>query len=145
MEKILDRLMLAELAEAHDPLFLERHAIQAILYFGEGGLFPEDIKLYHRPTVSGALSDEQLRDGVEFLRESLRAGRRVLVIGPTGATIVAAYLTEVGFSSERALGMVTERRTPRPDLGLLRAHAARLEQRSAASLYGHGRPCSSGI
>lgn len=135
MEQILDRLLLASLSDAHDPFAIERNEVQSILYFGDGGLFSDDIKLYHR-TVSGkgTLTDDELNDGVEFLRESLRAGRRVLAVGATGATIVTAFLMESGFSSREALRIVTAGEAPKPDVARVRQHEALLEQRAAVSL-----------
>lgn len=135
MEPILDRLLLASLSDAHDPFALERHAVQSILYFGDGGLFPEEIKLYHRPVGSGeAMSDDQLDDGIEFLRESLRAGRRVLAVGTTGATIAAAYLLETGFNRQQALRLVAGE-GPKPDLDRIQQHETRLRQRATTSLH----------
>lgn len=138
MRPILERLILSDLSEANDPFFLNHHGVEAILYFGQGGMFPEDIKLYHRntPKESG-LEATQLRDGIEFLRESLRAGRRVLAVGPTGATIVAAYLTEMGFSGAQALQMVSEGRgqAPRPQEQTLDEHAADMERRRSVNLH----------
>src|SRR6056297_3792705 len=96
MRPILERLMLSSLSEANDPFFLKQHDVQAIMYFGDGGMFGDEIKLYHRPALpDGTLDDDMLRDGIDFLRESLRAGRRVLAVGGSGATIVTAYLTEM--------------------------------------------------
>lgn len=131
MEQILDRLLLSDLSEASDPVTLGVHRVQAILYFGDGGFFPEDIKLYHRPVgPGGGISNEQMQDGVEFLRECLRTGRRVLVVGGIGATIIAAYLTETGFSLEQALRLVTGGHSPRPDPARLREHVAELRRRA---------------
>lgn len=130
MERILDRILLSDLCEASDPFFLERNAIEAILYFGEGGMFPDDIKLYHRPTgPGGKLDPEQLADGIEFLREILRTGRTVLVIGATGATILTAFLTEMGFKPDRAQRMVTGPGVPKPEAEALAAHRAEMERR----------------
>lgn len=135
MEQILDRLLLSDLSEASDPITLGIHRVQAILYFGDGGIFPEDIKLYHRPLGPGGhVSNEQLQDGVEFLRESLRTGRRVLVVGGIGATMIVAYLTETGFSLEQALRLVAGGHSPRPDLHRLRAHSAELLRRAEQTL-----------
>jgi len=134
MRRILDRLMFSSLSEANDPFFLSRHDVQAILYFGDGGMFPEDIKLYHRPALEdGSLNPELLRDGVLFLKESLAAGRRVLAVGSTGGTMVAAYLTEMGFSSAQALEMVTEE--IEVDADSIDAHAERLRLRSEIKLH----------
>ena len=138
MQQILDRLMLSSLSEANDPFFLEHHRVQAILYFGDGGMFSREYKLYHRAIEStdGTLGGTQLRDGIEFLRESLRAGRRVLAVGPTGATIIGAYLSEMGFSSAQALKMISTDGVPKPDPELLDAHAAELKKRSLISVHG---------
>ncbi len=131
MEPILDRLILGNLSEATDPFLLERHHVDAIIYFGDGGFFPEEIKLYHRPAgPDGSLSADQVNDGVEFLRESLRRGRRVLAVGSTGATLIAAFLAEMGYNPERALRMVTVPRSPRPDAERLRLHTGKMFQRA---------------
>jgi hypothetical protein len=131
MEQILDRLLLSDLSEASDPVTLGIYRVQAILYFGDGGFFPEDIKLYHRPVgPGGQVSNEQLQDGVEFLRECLRTGRRVLVVGGIGATMISAYLIETGFSFEQALRLVAGGHSPRPDLTRLREHASELLRRA---------------
>ncbi|MEQ8822283.1 MAG: hypothetical protein RLY93_18770 [Sumerlaeia bacterium] len=136
MQKILDRLILSDLAEANNPFFLGQHKIQAIMYFGEGGMFPDDLYLYHRPTVKdGKLEDEELRDGIDFLRESLRAGRRVLAVGPTGATIVAAYLNEIGFSNTEAVTMASGSGIPKPDLTSLANHDSSRSLLRAPSLH----------
>lgn len=138
MHQVLDRLMLSSLSEANDPFFLEHHRVQAILYFGDGGMFSQEYKLYHRAieTEDGQLAGSQLRDGIEFLRESLRAGRRVLAVGPTGATIVAAYLSEMGFSGAQALKMVSTEGVPKPDPDLLSTHNAELKKRSMTTVHG---------
>lgn len=142
MRIILDRLLLSSLSEANDPFFLDSHHVQAILYYGEGGLFSDEIKLYQRSALpDGSLDDEMLRDGIDFLRESLRAGRRVLAVGPSGATIVAAYLAEMGFSSAQARQMLGETEpgatySPLPDDHLLDQHAEELHRRSTRSV-GH--------
>lgn len=136
MRQILDRLLISELSEANDPYFLKRHKVQSILYFGTGGMFPEDIKLYYRPSLpDGSLSREQLKDGVDFLRESLRAGRRVLAVGPTGATLVGAYLAEMGFSCHDALSVLKAAQSVSPDEESLAEHARELEIRGSQSLY----------
>lgn len=137
MKPILERLMLSDLSEANDPFFLQQHQIQAILYFGEGGFFGDDTKLYYRPAMpDGSLDHEQLRDGIDFLRESLRAGRRVLAVGPTGATIVAAYLAEMGFSPYQALCMMRQGpgRVPEPDEDSVNEHGEELQRRSSTTL-----------
>jgi hypothetical protein len=139
MRPILERLMLSDLSEANDPFFLQHHEVQAILYYGDGGMFPDDIKLYNRPAqADGSLAPAQLRDGIDFLRESLRAGRRVLSVGKSGATIVAAYLVEMGFSEAQALQMISESTTsvPRPDAEAVRTLGAELRRRSELTL-GH--------
>lgn len=139
MRAVLDRLLLSDLSEANDPFFLQHHRVEAVLYFGNGGLFPEDIKLYHRPQPpKGELSAEDLGDGIVFLRESLSAGRRVLAVGPTGATIVVAYLVEMGFGSAQALQLVGEGRgsAPSPDPRPLAAHAQLLTKRRLTSVHG---------
>ncbi len=139
MRSILERLMLSDLSEANDPFFLYHNDIQAILYFGDGGMFPQEIKLYNRECEDdGSLSAAQLRDGIEFLRESLRAGRRVLAVGPTGATIVSAYLAEMGFSTAQALELVTNGRgqAPTPDTDCLEEHAEELQRRSTTTVHG---------
>jgi len=141
MRVILDRLMLSSLSEANDPFFLRSHEIQAILYYGDGGMFGDDVKLYHRPCMpDGSLDDDMLNDGIDFLRESLRAGRRVLAVGTTGATIVAAYLAEMGFSPAQARQMLgqDDLATPHPDSGLLDAHANQLTKRSNRTV-GHSQ------
>ncbi len=138
MRPILDRLVLSSLAEANDPFFLKQHGIQAIMYFGEGGMFSDDLKLYHRPANSdGTISPEMLRDGIEFLRESLRAGRRVLAVGASGATILTAYLAEMGFSSAQALQLVGRGHggmEPEPDRSSVESHAEELERRKSSTL-----------
>ncbi len=139
MRPILDRLALSSLAEANDPFFLQQHDIEAIMYFGVGGLFPEDLKLYYRPSnEDGSISPEMLRDGIEFLRESLRAGRRVLAVGSSGATIVTAYLAEMGFSSAQALQLVGRTKggmmEPEPDRGSVETHAEELQRRRSSTL-----------
>lgn len=135
MHRVLDRLMVSSLSEASDPFFLSLHQVQAILHIGDGGLFPDDIKLYHRPVLrSGTLPADQLRDGIEFLRESLRAGRRVLVVGRTGATVAAAYLMEMGFSPAQAIAMVRADQCPEPDHDYVEEHASELERRSAVQI-----------
>lgn len=137
MQQILDRLLLSTLSEANDHFFLEHNRIQAILYFGEGGMFSEDFKLYYRPAQkSGTLSLDQLEDGIQFLRESLRAGRKVLAVGPTGATIVAAYLTEMGMGTDQAINMVNCKGLPKPDTGLLDKHQVELQRRSKIKVHG---------
>ncbi|MDK2970721.1 MAG: hypothetical protein PWP23_476 [Candidatus Sumerlaeota bacterium] len=139
MRQILDRLILSDLGQANDPFFLSQNDVQAILYFGDGGMFPDDIKLYHRPALpDGTLTTEMLRDGVVFLRESLAAGRRVLAVGPTGATIVAVYLTEMGFSPAQAIQMLAEARDLgiSPDISLLNEHNEAMQRRSHTTL-GH--------
>ncbi|MCB2156507.1 hypothetical protein KQI84_16650 [bacterium] len=138
MQQVLDRLMLSSLSEANDPFFLEHHRVQAILYFGDGGMFSQEYKLYHRPVESGDghLENNELRDGIEFLHESLRAGRRVLAVGPTGATIVAAYLSEMGFSDAQALQLISTEGVPKPDSEILNAHAKELKKRSTTSVHG---------
>ena len=136
MKAVLDRLMISDLSEANDPLFLSIHKVQSILYFGDGGMFPEDLKVYYRHTrMTGRLDDAELRDGVDFLRESLRAGRRVLAVGPTGSTLVAAYLAEVGYSATKARLMIGGDGSPKPDQTLLEAHAAGLEARGSTSPF----------
>jgi len=138
MRPVLDRLMLSSLSEASDPFFLTQHRVEAIMYFGDGGLFPEDLKLYHRNSNDdGSISPEMLRDGIEFLRESLRAGRRVLAVGDSGATIVIAYLAEMGFSAAQALRMVgTGRDVPEPDAAQISSLQAELDRRRTVTL-GH--------
>lgn len=137
MQRILDRLMISDLSEANDPIYLDQFGIQAILHFGDGGMFSDEVKLYHRPALAdGTLSPEMLRDGVEFLRESLRAGRRVLAVGQAGATIVAAYLAEMGMSHHQALEIISKDRVGKLDQKSLSAHAADLERRSQLTL-GH--------
>ncbi|MCC6548273.1 hypothetical protein IT570_14010 [Candidatus Sumerlaeota bacterium] len=136
MQKILDRLYLSSLSEANDPFFLKQHRIQAILYFGNGGMFGDDIKLYHRAAnKDGSLGKEHLRDGTDFLRESLRAGRRVLAVGPSGATIVGAYLAEMGFSSPEAMRLISQVAGLKADAARLSEHADDLEKRAAQSLH----------
>jgi hypothetical protein len=140
MHQILDRLILSDLGQANDPFFLHQHDVQAILYFGDGGLFPDDIKLYYRPAqADGTLTVDMLRDGVTFLRESLAAGRRVLAVGPSGATIVAAYLTEMGFSPAQSIQMLAgvHDRGLTPDVSSLSEHAEDLQRRSRLSLGHH--------
>lgn len=137
MTRILDRLILSSLSEASDPFFLEQHEVQAILYFGEGGMFSDHIKLYHRDTLEdGSLSPAMMHDGIDFLRESLHAGRRVLAVGKTGATIVAAYLTEIGMSYHQAIDLLTSADAPAPDEGAVSSHVSELERRASISL-GH--------
>lgn len=136
MQKILERLLVCDLSEANDPFFLKLHDVQAILYFGDGGLFGDDIKLYHRPKSGTGLSEEEIADGVDFLRESLRSGRRVLAVGPTGATIAAAYLMEMGFSNRQALEAVSSDSVPRPDRATIESHAEELTRRAKTTL-GH--------
>ncbi|MDX2177754.1 MAG: dual specificity protein phosphatase [Candidatus Sumerlaeia bacterium] len=137
MVKILERLYLCSLGEASDPYYLARNQVQAILHFGCGGMFPEEIKLYHRPVQDeSALPPADLRDGVDFLRESLRHGRRVLAVGRSGATITAAYLTEMGFSPAQALSMIESAGGPTPNLEQVSALGSELERRSSISL-GH--------
>lgn len=139
MHRVLDRLMLSDLSEANDPYFLEQHDVQAVLHFGDGGMFPDDIKLYHRVPESGSgLTPQELRDGVEFLRESLRAGRRVLAVGGSGATITAAYLSEMGFSTAQSIQMLQAATgaSPGPDTKSLKQHERELRRRSEATL-GH--------
>ena len=134
MRRVLDRLMLSSLSEANDPFFLQRHEVQAILHFGDGGMFDEEIKLYHRPVPENAsLDPEMLKDGITFLKESLAAGRRVLAVGSTGATIVAAYLTEMGFSGAQALQLVSEEQAA--DDGVVDSYAEKLEERSRIKLH----------
>lgn len=138
MIRILDRLMLSDLSEANDPFYLQRHDIQAIVYFGDGGMFPDDIKLFHKSAdgAKGTLTAAQLRDGITFLRESLRSGRRVLAVGRNGATIVASYLTEMGFSPAQARQMFAEEGVPLPDEETVRTYATELQKRAAVTL-GH--------
>lgn len=137
MIRVLDRLMLSDLSEANDPFFLQLHKVQAVLYFGDGGMFSDEYYLYHRPTQrDGGLSLEQVQDGVEFIRESMRAGRRVLAVGGTGATIVAAYLMEMGMSSDQALGMIARDRNAKADEETLEEHHAELRRRSGVTV-GH--------
>jgi hypothetical protein len=139
MQRILERLILSDLSEANDPFYLERHGIQAILYYGDGGFFPEDIKLYCKPTLpDGTLSPEMLNDGIEFLRESLRAGRRVLAVGKSGATIVAAYLAEMGMSTQQALELLGQAGQTRVDSERLQQHEAELQRRSSTTLAHRG-------
>ena len=137
MRPVLERLILSDLSEANDPFFLRTHAIDAILYFGQGGMFGDDIKLYNRPTaIDGELSEDELVDGITFLRESLAAGRRVCAVGTTGATIVVAYLTEMGFSSAQALQMVGDLKGAKPDARTVDSHDAILTKRRETTL-GH--------
>lgn len=139
MRRVLDRLMISDLSEASDPFFLRQHEVQAILYFGEGGIFGDDIKLYNRPPLAdGTLDNAMLCDGIEFLRESLRAGRRVLAVGPTGATIVAGYLAEMGFSAAQAIELLgtANRSGVRPDADAIDELQAELQRRSQVTL-GH--------
>ncbi len=138
MRVILDRLILSSLSEASDPFFLAHHRVEAILYFGDGGLFPDDLKLYHRELESPSLSEPELRDGVLFLRESLRAGRRVVAVGETGATIVVAYLSEMGFGMAQAMQMVNDGsgRTPEADPDQVEAHWCEIERRRNARVHG---------
>jgi hypothetical protein len=137
MRVILDRLILSSLSEASDPFFLAHHRVEAILYFGAGGLFPEDLKFYHRQLDGPSLSEEELRDGVMFLRESLRAGRRVVAVGETGATIVVAYLSEMGFGMAQSLQMVNDGsgRTPEADPEQVEAHWSEIEKRRNARVH----------
>jgi hypothetical protein len=137
MYVVLDRLMLSSLSEANDPFFLEQNNVEAILYFGEGGMFPEDYKLYHRSCEKdGVITEEELLDGIAFLKESLGKGRRVLAVGQTGATIITAYLTEMGFSSAQALRMVGESQyEPKPDQNALRTHESELEVRRNVKVH----------
>jgi len=138
MRPILDRLILSSLSEANDPFFLSQHDIQAIMYFGNGGMFPDDIKLYHREAGPGGyLTPEMLSDGIEFLRESLCAGRRVLAVGATGATITTAYLAEMGFGSAQALNMVgrgDSDNEPEPDELCVEYHTQELARRRSSTL-----------
>lgn len=138
MQRVLNRLFVADLAEASDPLFLKLHDVQAIMYFGDGGMFSDEIKLYHRRAQpDGTLSKDQLTDGIEFLRESLRAGRRVLAVGKTGATIVTAYLMEMGFNAANALDLLgtgTGSGT-KPDEGVVSYHESELERRASIALH----------
>ncbi len=137
MKRILDRLMLSTLSEANDPFFLQTHEVQAIMYFGDGGMFPEDIKLYYRPSLKdGTLDPTMLKDGVLFLQESLRAGRRVLAVGESGSTIVMAYLAEMGMSFDQAAELVGGRNIPKPDASRLNDHMDELNRRSSTTL-GH--------
>lgn len=136
MQRILDRLYLSSLSEANDPFFLKQHRIQAILYFGSGGMFGDDIKLYYRPAnKDGSLGKEHLRDGVDFLRESLLAGRRVLAVGASGATIVGAYLAEMGFSSPEAMRLINQVAGLKADESRLSEHAQDLEKRAMQTLH----------
>lgn len=137
MKRILDRLMLSDLSEANDQFFLKQHEVQAILYFGSGGMFRDDIKLYYRPALAdGSLSPEMVKDGIVFLRESLHVGRRVLAVGQSGATIVAAYLTEMGMSHQQAIEMIGGEDVPPPDVTTVSEHVGELQRRSSATL-GH--------
>lgn len=131
MQVVLDRLMLSSLSEANDPFFLEQNEIEAILYFGQGGIFNDDIKLYHRSCEKdGHLTDEELRDGIIFLRETLGKGLRVLAVSQTGATILTVYLTEMGFSMAQALQMIGKSANdPQPDMDTLRSHESKMEIR----------------
>lgn len=136
MQRILDRLYLSSLSEANDPFFLKQNRIQAILYFGTGGMFGEDTKLYYRTTQKdGSLTKENLKDGIDFLRESLRAGRRVLAVGPSGATIVGAYLAEMGFSSPEAMRLINQAAGLSADKERLAEHATELEKRALQSVH----------
>lgn len=136
MQRILDRLYLSSLSEANDPFFLKQHRIQAILYFGSGGMFGDDIKLYYRlANKDGSLGKEHLRDGVDFLRESLLAGRRVLAVGASGATIVGAYLAEMGFSSPEAMRLINQVAGLKADESRLSEHAQDLEKRAMQTLH----------
>jgi len=129
--------MVSDLSEANDPFFLEQHEVQSILYFGDGGMFSDDYKLYNRPALpDGSLSPEMLKDGIVFLRESLHAGRRVLAVGRSGVTIVAAYLTEMGMSHQQAMEMIHQDELPEPDYDRLSEHATELQRRSSTTL-GH--------
>jgi hypothetical protein len=136
MQQILERLIVSDLSEASDPFFLSLHRVQAILYFGEGGMFGEDTKLYHHsiPSSRGVNADEIL-DGIEFLRESLRFGRRVLAVGTNGATIAAAYLTEMGFSSASALQLFQNGNCPKPDSQAVFMHCAEIDRRSKLTVH----------
>jgi len=137
MIRVLDRLALSDLSEASDPFFLQLHKIQAILYFGDGGMFSDEQYLYHRPAQKdGSLSGDQIKDGVEFIRESMRAGRRVLAVGSTGATIVAAYLIEMGMSNDQALDMISREANAKPDVDSLEEINSSLVKRSSITL-GH--------
>ncbi|MEO8376395.1 MAG: hypothetical protein ABI579_01890, partial [Candidatus Sumerlaeota bacterium] len=78
---------------------------------------------------------EHLRDGADFLRESLRAGRRVLAVGPSGATIVGAYLAEMGFSSPEAMRLINQVAGLKADNEQLSEHAEELEKRGVQSLH----------
>jgi hypothetical protein len=136
MMQVLERLLVSSLSEANDQFFLARNEVQAILYFGEGGMFSEEYKLYHRPTGKGGkLSQDQLEDGISFLRESLRAGRKVLAAGPTGVTIVAAYLCEMGMGLDQAVTMVSGRDVPPPDTTMLDRHEVELKRRAAVRVH----------
>lgn len=134
MRRVLDRLLLSSLSEANDPFFLKTHGVQAILHFGGGGMFGDDIKLYHREAAEGSLSPEELADGMEFIRESLRAGRRVLAVGGNGATIVAAYLSEMGFGAAQALEMIGGGDGPSADEEQIERLERDLQLRSRATL-----------
>lgn len=131
MQIILDRLMLSTLSEANDPFFLAQNEIEAILYFGEGGMFSDEFKLYSRENSESELTTADLQDGITFLKESLSKGRRVLAVGQTGATIVIAYLTEMGFSSAQALQMLRDsgNNSPKPNMNSVREHENLLQQR----------------
>lgn len=136
MYRVLDRLFLSDLSEANDPIYLNQYDVQAILYFGDGGMFDDEIKLYQRPTLSdGSLSPEMLEDGISFLRESLRAGRRVLAVGKTGATIVAAYLAEMGMSYTQAMEVIQSGEAPKADQSCIDHHRQELEERARKSLH----------
>jgi hypothetical protein len=128
---ILDRLMLSSLSEANDPFFLEQNEIEAILYFGEGGMFSEEYRLYSRKHNDRELDSEDLKDGITFLKESLSKGRRVLAVGETGATLIVAYLIEMGFGSAQALQMVRDSSSsaPKPNLNAIRLYEQLLEDR----------------
>lgn len=129
--------MLSTLSEANDPFFLAQNEIEAILYFGEGGMFSDEFKLYTRDNSDCELTTDDLEDGITFLKESLSKGRRVLAVGPTGATIVIAYLTEMGFSTAQALQMLNEsgNSSPKPNLTSVRQHESILEQRRMSKIH----------
>ncbi|MGF1572065.1 MAG: hypothetical protein ACFCU1_03260 [Sumerlaeia bacterium] len=137
MQIILDRLMLSTLSEANDPFFLAQNEIEAILYFGEGGMFSDEFKLYTRANGDAPLSSEDLADGVSFLKETLSKGLRVLAVGQTGATIIIAYLTEMGFGLSQALQMLKESgvSSPKPNMNVIQAHETLLEQRRTTRVH----------
>jgi len=136
MHAVLERLMVSSLSEASDPLFLEDYEVEAILYYGSGGVFPDNIKLYHRKLSAKEITESELQDGITFLRESLSKGRRVLAVGQTGATIVTAYLTEMGFSTVQALQMMgTGVNDPKPDTESLESHDNLLRQRASTRVH----------